>query len=210
MRKALLFLALVFCLNGFSQLDTKATFRLDLMVPQPVLNKALKLSFTGIFDFGGSLNYGYNGFNFGLFYRYKQYQIRADKIENIGTFLHINNAGIKLAYDKVLNKYLMISTGMNSGYNFLKYTAVVCSTHATLKDQAVNFEPFFAGYFMIDEGWGVGLQLAYSVATYEFDPASICLPKGYSDKERTGLMHNYSLGFSVWYDLARKGESFDD
>jgi hypothetical protein len=215
MRKALLIIGVLFCLHGFAQkTETKATFRLDLMVPQPVANKALKLSFTGIFDFGGSLSYGFNGFNIGAFYRYKQYQVRANKIPDVGTLLHFHNTGLKLSYDKPLNKYFMISPGLNVGYNFINYTELACSTSVAtgVKDQAINFEPFFAAYFMIDEGWGVGLQVAYNVTTYEFDPYAVCLGehKSYSDNERTGLMHNYSLGFSVWYDLARKGDSFDE
>ncbi len=195
--------------------DTKWTTRLDFMVPQPISNKAFKLSFTGIFDAGLSVNYRIgNMFNLGVAYRYKQFQVRANKIPDVDMLQHTHNPLLRLSFDKKSGKNGILTPAINVGYNFITYSGTPCSTSvATGKEvTGINLEPNISYVWLIDEGFGMGLMLNYNILTHEFNPDAVCLSehKSYSDTEKTGLSSSFSFGFSVFIDFAHQAEGFDE
>ena len=221
-KKALLFFALLGLFAGKPEfahaqdgdLENALTLRVDFMVPQIATNKAFKLSFSGIFEVGGSVNYRVGKFNFGPLYRYIQFQVRADKIPNIQTILNVHSAGLKLNADIPYGKSFLLMPGLNTEWNFLNYTHLPCSlkTASEKKSSAFNLEPNMSVVFLFDEGFGIGLQANYNILTYNFNPDNICLDeyKSYSNKEKTGLTGLFGFGFVVYWDLRKRGEAFDD
>lgn len=197
--------------------DTKWITRLDLMVPQPLANKAFKFSFTGILDVGLSVNRRIGSmFNAGISYRYKQFQVRTNKIPDLQILpvMHTHHGSLRLSMDLKSGKNGIVTPGLNIGYNFINFTDLPCSTMVatTPEVRAFNLEPNVAYIWLIDEGFGMGLMLNYNLLTYEFDPAGICLTeyKSYTDAQRTGLTHSFSVGFSVYIDFAHQAEGFEE
>ncbi len=214
---AVLFFAfLIFYQLSSQEADkTKWTMRLDMMVPQPVSNKAFQLSFTGICDVGASLNVRLGKlFNVGAQYRYKQFQVRGNKIADVYTLQHTHNACAKFSLDISTSKNTIFSPGIGLGYNWINYTYLPCSllTPTGQYVTAINMEPQAAFVWMIDEGFGMGLMVNYNLLAYEFDPVSICLSehKSYSAKEMSGLTGSFSFGFSVFIDFAHRPEGFEE
>lgn len=208
--RILILITFLFSLPANSQDIEKPnwTIRMDFQVPQPLKNKAFKTSFTGIMDLGAAFCFGYKGVFLGPFYRYKQFQVQANKIKNITTMQLVHNAGLKIGYDNWLNDKTNFSTSVNIGYNQVQYNRVICAATDSTPQQftGVNLEPNLNMHFMIDEGFGIGLMLSYNVFTYVFDPEPICLDQyhTYNDSDKQGLTQSFSFGFCVYYDLARK------
>lgn len=213
-------LCLVLPFSIFSQEktdDTRWTTRLDLMVPQPLANKAFKVSFTGILDVGLSINRRIgNKFNLGVSYRYKQFQVRTNKIPDLQILpiFHGHNGNLRFSMDLKNGKSGLITPGLNVGYNLINYSHLPCVSLMPTHEEVTGFnlEPNLAYVWLIDEGFGMGLMLSYNLLTYEFDPEGICLTeyKDYSDKQKTGLTQSFSIGFSVFIDFAHQAEGFEE
>jgi len=211
MRIKLLVLPLILAFGAYGQEGLRGLVKLDFQVPQPTSNKAFKESFTGIMDLSGSLCLSIRGFNFGGFYRYKQFQVQANKIANITTVQMVNGAGLRLGYDHWISDKSIFSSSINIGYNWISYNRVSCQGHAPapFKETGISLEPNANIYFLIDDGFGIGLMASYHVLTYAFDPAPICLDQfhTYNDSDKQGLTQGFSFGFCVYYDLAREASS---
>jgi len=200
------------CSKSFARAPAKGywTTRFDFQVPQPVNNKAFKTSFSGILDLGATFCFGYKGVFLGPFYRYKQFQVQANKIKNITTVMLVHNFGLKIGYDHWISDKTIFSSSINIGYNSVNYRSVVCLVDSIPhKFDGVNIEPNVNFHFMIDEGFGIGLMVSYNVFTYEFDPNPICLNQyhTYTDSDKSGLTQTFSFGFCAYLDLNRKVSS---
>ncbi|MCC7302005.1 MAG: hypothetical protein IT233_05135 [Bacteroidia bacterium] len=195
--------------------DIRWTTRLDFMVPQPVANKAFKLSFTGIFDLGFSVNRRIGKMlNLGVAYRFKQFQVRGNKIPDVDMLQHTHNALLRFSFDKPVGKNALLTPALNTGYNWLDYSKIPCVNGNPFDKnvEAINLEPNVSYVWMIDEGFGMGLMVNYNLLTYEFNPDGVCLNehKSYSEKEKTGLTSSFSFGFSVFIDFAHRAEGFEE
>lgn len=188
----------------------EGTIRFDFMVPQPVSNPALKKSFTGIMDIGTGIYLTTpGGFVVGVMGRYKQFQVPSNKINNtVTTQMNVVSSGLSLGFDYFKSKKTLITPGLNIGYNWIFFNQITTSTDSGIvsKFNAVNVEPFCKVDWMIGDGFGIGVVVAYNIMTYEFDPHSVGLDqyKTYSEYDKKGLAQSFSFGFCAYWNWAKR------
>ena len=205
---------LLLSLSAFAQNEgadkAQGTIRFDFMVPQPVTNKAFKKSFTGIMDIGtGVYITTPGGFAIGLIGRYKQFQVPSNKINNtVTTQENIINSSLSLGYDYFKTAKTLITPGVNLGYNWIFFTKITLTYDEPIIDKfnAINIEPYCKIDWMIDDGFGIGIMVAYNIMNYEFNPDNVGLDEfhTYSDHDRVGLTQSFSFGFCAYWNWAKR------
>ncbi len=212
-KRSILPLFILCSLAAFSQPGSKfkTTLRFEFGVPTSKGNNAFAESFTGIYDLGTSVSFGFSNINLGLFFKYKQFQVPANKIPGLNTLQNTLNPGLQLSYDAWLSKGVIFAPSVYVGYNMIAYQKVSCKkeTAVTSGYTGINIQPTINFYFMIDEWFGIGAFGGYNILTYNFNPNDICLNefKSYTADDKVGNTRFVTFGFSAYYDFARKGDS---
>lgn len=214
----LLFVFIFSCLPAFSQKKAprvKKTIRGEFQLPRALSNKAFTKVFSGVFNSGISMNFGFDKkYNIGGYYSYTQYQIFPKFIDDPHGIHTSHSSGLKFTYDKVLPKGIL-SPYVVIGYNWIKYSRIKCDSLKPF-DTEVNAFNTGAGLtynFFVDDEWtGVGFTFGYNFTNHIFNPDAMCLQEffDFTESERRGYFQNIYFGFSLYFDLAREPNTTGD
>jgi hypothetical protein len=184
--------------------------RCFVAVPHPLMDKALRNSFIGIYDFNPSLNINpFGGFEIGAAYKHTAMSIPANKIPGLQkTRMILNNVGIRMGYDQYYSKTVFFSYFLNFGESFASFKGVPCATpmEGGYKYSAIYLEPEFSVNFLIEDFFAIGICASFNYSEHIFNPSSICL-NDYASylnsdmKYPTGLLN---VGFGFFYGFQKK------
>jgi len=205
-------------LTSFSQKKVprvKKTIRGEFQLPRALSNKAFTKVFSGVFNSGISMNFGFDKkYNIGGYYCYTQYQIFPKFFDDPHSIHTNNTAGLKFTYDKVLPKGIF-SPYVAAGFNWIKYSRIKCDSLKPFDTEvnAINIGAGLTYNFFIDDEWtGAGFTLGYNFTNHVFNPDAVCLQEffNFSESERSGYFQNIYFGFSLYFDLAREPNTSPD
>src|ERR1051326_6078192 len=164
-----------------TKLKLKKTVRGEAQLLRPIQNLAFKKAFSGVFNAGGSMNWGWNKKdNVGAFYSISQYQIFPQPfvgtIDDPHSVQTTHTLGAKFCYDKFTqNGKGMWSPFIAPGWSFINYSRVKSINHPP-QELHVNAASINLGlnyYIMFDEWMGVGFTVGYGAVNHVFHPYNI-------------------------------------
>ncbi len=217
---------ILFLIFGFSflvvnaqtkpKLRLKKTVRGEAQLVRPFQNRAFANTFSGVFNTGVSMNWGWNKkYNAGIFYSLTQYQIFPapfqGTIDDPHSIQTTHTIGLKYSHDKfTANGKGIWSYFIAPGYSFISYSRIKVSDHAPqeLNVNAASLNVGIHYYMMFDEWMGVGFTVGYNAIDHVFHPYNICVEnlKNYSDSDKRGSLQSIFFGFSFYFDFAYKPE----
>jgi len=188
--------------------------RVSVTVPHPMGNKAFRKSFVGIYEISGGLNIMlYKGLFLGATYKNGLLKITENKIADYNASMAINNIGLKIGGDFFIGEQnkIIFSGSITGGQNYTKYSGLVCrkptETPKIKAYTASYIEPELNLFFLVEQNFGIGLTVTYSIFNTEFNPYDLCLNDWASfDKENPGRTQYFSFGFGFYYSLIKKKE----
>ncbi len=211
-----LFIVATFCVNVVAAQDapSRPKFLLNprcfIGVPHPLMNKALRSTFVGIYDINPSLNFNVlGGFEMGMAYKHTAMSIPPNKIAGLQkTKMLLNNVGIRLGYDHIYSKQVFFSYFLNFGQSFTSFSNVPCATPrgGGYRFSALYFEPEFSINFPIEDFFAIGFCASFNYTEHVFTPSYICL-NDYAAylandmKNPTGILN---IGFGFFYGFQKK------
>ncbi|MES2592677.1 MAG: hypothetical protein V4608_12400 [Bacteroidota bacterium] len=188
--------------------------RVSITVPHPMGNSAFKKTFVGIYEANAGFNLMlYKGVFGGVTFKNALLKITDNKIPNYGNgSMSIYSAAVKAGSDFYISdkNNLIFSASIAAGQNTTKYSSIICKNpvnHPLTTDfKAFYAEPELDLYFIIEENFGVGLSVTYSIIQHTFDPYELCLNEwSQYSKTNTGSTQYLSFGFGFYYGIARRG-----
>jgi hypothetical protein len=188
--------------------------RVSVTVPHPMKNKAFRKSFVGIYEVSGGLNLMlYKGLFIGATYKNGLLKITENKIADYNASMSINNIGLKVGGDFFIgdqNK-IIFSGAITGGQSYARYSGLVCrnplETPKTNTYTTTYLEPELNLFFLVEQNFGIGLTISYSIFNTTFNPYDLCLNDWASfDKENPGRTQYFSFGFGFYCSLIKKRE----
>lgn len=207
----------LFSLSTFGQQpDTRHRFnaRATCSVPSPIVNRAFKKTFIGVFDVTTTAAYNYyKGLFVGGVGKATLLKIPPNKIPNLTTTMEMYAAGGKLGYDLYVGNNAFLTMGVNAGMNWTKYSSVSCydPVDYPFKYETYFIEPELIMSFFIENKFAVGINVSYNMMQKSFDPYFLCLDDhaAYRDYELGGPTTYLDVGFGFYYGFSKRKRSGD-
>jgi len=207
---------LPFSLSAQEQPNAKYKFnaRATCSVPSPVVNRAFKKTFTGIFDINtsGCYNY-YKGLFVGVLGKASLLKVPPNKIPNLNTTMELYSAGGKVGFDYYITNSAFLTMAINGGINRTKYSSVECYTPVDyeFKYKTKFIEPEMIINFFIEGNFAIGINVSYMMMDKAFDPYFLCLDDhaAYRDFELGGPTTFLDFGFGFYYGFSGRKKSGD-
>lgn len=186
--------------------------RLNVTVPHPMANKSFKKCFVGIYEISGGLNIMlYKGVFIGGTYKNGLLKITENKIANYNASMEINNAAGKIGGDLYLGERnrSLFSAALSMGENWTHYYDLVAKDpHKVISNTSFTcsyMEPEVNLFFLVDDNFGVGATISYTIFDHPFDPYELSLNDwaGF-DKTSGGTTQYISFGFGFYYSFLKK------
>lgn len=193
--------------------------RLDVTVPKPIGNNSFRRCFVGVYEVSGGINVMlYKGVFIGGTAKTGMLKITENKIANYNASMSVNNLAGKIGGDLFLGdrNRVLFSVSMAIGNNWTKYssfvkkdpndnTKIIPIPNDNSKFTSFYYEPEVNLFFLVDENFGVGGTLTYSIFTHTFDPYVLSLDEWAPfDKTPSGNTTYLSFGFGVYYNFLHK------
>ena len=191
--------------------------RVNVTVPHPITNSSFKKCFAGIYEVSGGLNIMiYKGLFIGGSYKNGLLKITPKKIANYPGFaeptMNINNAAGKIGGDLYLGERnrVLFSAALSFGQNWTTYANLVAKDpHKVIDNTSFTcsyYEPEVNLFFLIEDNFGVGATVTYTVFDHTFDPYALSLNDwaGGFDKTSSGTTQYLSFGFGIYYSFLKK------
>ena len=188
---------------------SRFNFKINLDIPTIVSNKALRKSFTGVYDLNGNLQLRLlNHVYIGIDGNYTGFKIGANKIALIGTECRITTAAFNIGFEKKTNPKTLVYINANYGYNWIEYTKVACNdTIQPIKhNNAFSFRPTAGFCYYAEDNFSLGLDVSYTVLMNAFNPDNICLRKlkTYYPGDYKGNTSYFSIGLTLNFNLRKE------
>ncbi len=186
--------------------------RVSITVPHPLANEAFNKSFVGIYEINACFNVMlYKGFFAGLNYKNGLLKITENKIPDYNASMLMNSIAGKIGSDFFIvdKNNIILSIAVSAGQNRTKYSSFVSKVPNTQPQingfKSSYFEPEANLFFLVEENFGVGVTLTYSVIKRNFDPYELCLNEWTQyPKDNSGATRYLSFGFGFYYGLSKK------
>lgn len=209
-----LFFIATLCFGATAQEITRPKFLINprcfIGVPHPMMDKALRNTFVGVYDINPSINFNIaGGFEAGLAYKHTALSIPPNKIAGLQkTRMILNNVGLRLGYDQMYSKQVFFSYFLNFGESFTSFNGVPCKTpkEGGYGFSALYFEPEVSVNFFIEEFFAIGFCASFNYTENVFDPARICLDDyaAYLESDKNNPTGILNVGFGFFYGFKKK------
>jgi hypothetical protein len=190
--------------------------QLTFTIPNAVSNKSFAKSFVGIYQVGGNLNLSvYKNLHIGVAFSDALMQVSKNVIPNKTyakqPYLNFYNAAIRIGGDFYVgdkNRVLFLPS-LTVGQSTAKFSGFVAKSPAksvTLKDYKSPYAQADVGLiFLVEENWGIGPTLSYTLVQHNFNPNDVCLEEWatYSSNS-SGSTQYLSFGFVCYYSFFKK------
>ena len=188
--------------------------RVSVTVPHPIANEAFRQSFVGVYEVSGGLNINvFKGIFVGAFYKNGLLKITENKIPDFEARMSINNAGIKFGTDVYIGdkNRIIFSGSLAAGQNYTNYSGLrskQINKQPELTSYSTSFlEPELNLFFLVEQNFGIGLSVTYTLYNKEFNPYELSLNDWQSfNKENPGRTQYLSFGFGFYYSFLKKGK----
>ncbi len=186
--------------------------RVNVTVPHAIANNSFKKCFVGVYEASCGLNvFIYKGLFIGGNYENGLLKITPNKIKNYEANMKIDNASGKIGGDLFLGERnrIVFSTSLSFGQNWTHYYGLVAKDpHKVITNTSYTctfYKPELNLFFLVDDNFGVGVTIAYSVYDHIFNPYDLSLNDwaGFSSTS-TGSTQYLSFGFGVYYSFLKK------
>ncbi len=186
--------------------------RVNVTVPHPVSNGAFKKCFVGIYEASGGLNLMlYKCVFVGGAYKNGLMKITENKIANYNASMQMNNASGKIGGDLYLGEKnrVIFSAAISMGETWTHYYDLVAKDPKKVISNTSYtcsyYEPEMNLFFLVDDNFGIGATLTYTVFDHTFDPYELSLNDWSAfDKTNGGSTQFISFGFGIYYNFYKK------
>ena len=190
--------------------------RLNVMVPHAIANNSFRKCFVGVYEASGGLNvFLYRGLFIGGSYENGELRITPKKIANYPNnnypSMEIDNVAGKVGGDLYLGdrNRVVFSAALSFGQNWTHYYGLVAQDpHKVITNTSYTctfYKPEVNLFFLVDDNFGIGVTVTYSVYDHIFNPYELSLNDwaGFSSIS-TGSTQYLSFGFGVYYSFIKK------
>ena len=193
--------------------------RLNVTVPHPIGNKSFRRCFVGIYEAEAGLNVMlYKGLFIGASAKNGELKITGNKIANYNAMMEVDNVAGKIGGDLFLGERnrVIFSAALSVGNNWTHYynmvrkdpfdkTKIISIPLDNSRFTTFYYEPEVNLYFLVDDNFGVGATVTYSVYTHTFDPYELSLNEWAPfDSNPSGNTSYISFGFGFYYNFPHK------
>jgi hypothetical protein len=205
--------AFVFAPATAQKLPIKFGIKGDVGIPNPISNKAFKLSFAGVYEVGlAPVVNIHSGFTLGAFGHISQFKVPILKIPNVKTLRNTQSAGVKAGYEFLVSENIIFSFMMDYGFAKVMYKNNECIDSTKVQNINLNLaRPSFSFYFVVDPDFAMGGNISYTMMNEKFDPTTLCFEnkKQYFPGDLTGKTNYFNFGVSLYYFFVKKGMAFN-
>ncbi len=185
--------------------------RVSITVPHPVSNKAFRKSFVGIYEVSAGINMlVFKGAFVGITYKNGLLKVTENKIPELEANMEVNNAGVKVGTSMFVGdkNRMIFSADITAGKNWTTYSKFKSKTTTNLPIKGFSttyVEPEVNLYFLVEQNFGIGATLSYSLFNQNFDPYDLYLNEWTRfDKLNPGTIQYLSFGFGIYYSFFKK------
>ncbi len=193
--------------------------RANVTVPHPIGNSAFRKSFVGVYEAEVGFNVMlYKGLFIGGTVKNGELKITGNKIAGYNAIMEVDNAAGKIGGDLYIGdrNRVIFSAAISVGNNWTHYYNMVRkdpkdnNNRISIPLENSRFTTFFYEpevnlFFLVDDNFGVGATLTYSVYTHTFDPYELSLNQWAAfDANPSGNTSYLSFGFGFYYNFLHK------
>ena len=185
--------------------------RLSVTVPHPLSNASFKKTFVGLYDLSAGMNLMlYKGLFVGATFKNAELTITPNKIPGYDASMQLYNFAVKTGSDFYIGEKnnMIFSAALSIGQNNTKFISIKTKDikeHPIAGFKSAYAEPEINLYFLIEEDFGIGATISYSIIQRNFDPYELYLNEWAAyNKNNSGATQYLSIGFGFYYGFSKR------
>ena len=185
--------------------------RLSIEVPHPITNSAFTKTFTGLYEINAGMNVMFaQGLYVGATFKNAELTITPNKIPDYDASMQIYSFAVKGGSDFYVGdrNNMIFSAAISVGQNnseFISMKTKFATEHPITSFKSSYMEPEISLFFLIEEDFGIGATISYSIIERNFDPYQLYLNEWASyNTNNTGSTQYLSFGFGFYYGFSKR------